>query len=254
MSGRHNMQAVVLAAGEGTRLRPLTENKPKGMVRVNGRPLLEHAFDKLLELGAREIITVVGYEKKEIIEHFGQMYRGVPITYAHQVEQAGLAHALMCAEPAIEGPFMLMLGDLVFHGELTPAVREPIDNGVDGTIVVEEVPLEEASRFGVCKTSPTGLVDGLVEKPDNPPTNQIITGFYTLPKEILSVCEEIDPSDRGELELTDAIDHYIKGHDGAIKAVSFDGWRVDVGYPEDRDRAEQKLKEEAPTTPFVTED
>ena len=77
------MQAVVLAAGKGTRLRPLTEDKPKVLVEVNDKPLIEDVFDNLIEVGATEFIAVVGYQKEQIIERYGDEYEGVPITYAH---------------------------------------------------------------------------------------------------------------------------------------------------------------------------
>ena len=89
------MKAVVLAAGEGTRLRPLTEDKPKGMVEVSGKPILTHCFEQLAELGADELILVVGYLKQNIIENYGDEFEGIPITYAHQREQNGLAHTLL---------------------------------------------------------------------------------------------------------------------------------------------------------------
>ena len=96
------MQAVVLAAGEGTRLRPLIEDKPKGMVEVDEEPILTHCFDQLVDLGASELLVVVGYRKEAIVEHYGDEYRDVPITYTHQREQNGLAHALLCVEEHIE--------------------------------------------------------------------------------------------------------------------------------------------------------
>ncbi|WP_293026651.1 nucleotidyltransferase family protein, partial [Natronococcus sp.] len=96
------MQAVVLAAGEGTRLRPLTEDKPKGLVEVDEKPIITHCLDRLVELGASEFVIVVGYLKEKIIDHYGDEYRGVPITYAHQREQKGLAHALLCVEEHID--------------------------------------------------------------------------------------------------------------------------------------------------------
>ncbi|ESS04761.1 MAG: dTDP-glucose pyrophosphorylase, partial [uncultured archaeon A07HR67] len=88
------MKAVVLAAGKGTRLRPLTDDKPKGMVEVAEKPLITHCFDQLIDLGADELVVVVGYMKEQIIDHYGDAYEGVPITYTHQREQKGLAHAL----------------------------------------------------------------------------------------------------------------------------------------------------------------
>jgi len=105
------MQAVVLAAGEGTRLRPLTEDKPKGMVEVAGKPILTHCFEQLIELGAEELLVVVGYKKQAIINHYEDEFEGVPITYTHQREQLGLAHALLTVEDDVDDEFMLMLGD-----------------------------------------------------------------------------------------------------------------------------------------------
>lgn len=88
----HGTQAVVLAAGKGTRLRPLTDDKPKVLVEVNGTPLVEDVFDNLIDAGATELIVVVGYKVEQIIDRYGDAYRDVPITYTHQREQLGLAH------------------------------------------------------------------------------------------------------------------------------------------------------------------
>lgn len=250
----HSMQAVVPAAGKGTRLRPLTEDKPKAMVEVNGRPILGYVFDKLVELGATELITIVGYKHEHIMEYFGGVYKGTPITYVHQVKQNGAAHALSCAEKAIDGDFMMMHGDLIFHGDLTAAIQATNDSGVDGAIVTEEVPLEEASRYGVCEKGIGGLVTDLVEKPETPPTNEVVTGFYVLPESILDACNAIEESDRGEYEMSSAVSHVIHAQEKNVQAVSFDGWRMDVGYPKDRKEAEQRLQTETKQTPFVQSD
>ncbi len=109
------MQAVVLAAGKGTRLRPLTEDKPKALVEVDGRPIVEDVFDNLLALDVSELIVVVGHRKEQIIDRYGDSYRDVPITYAHQREQLGLAHAIRQVEPMVDDDFALMLGDNVFE-------------------------------------------------------------------------------------------------------------------------------------------
>jgi glucose-1-phosphate thymidylyltransferase len=112
------MQAVVLAAGKGTRLRPLTDDKPKVLVEVNGTPMVEDVFDNLIDAGATELVVVVGYKAEQIIDRYGDEYRDVPITYTHQREQLGLAHAILQAEPHVDGDLMLMLGDNVFRGNL----------------------------------------------------------------------------------------------------------------------------------------
>lgn len=150
------MKAVILAAGKGTRLRPLTENKPKGMVEVNGAPLLTHCLNKLVELGAEEFVIVVGYLKQRIIEHYGDEFKGIPITYAHQREQQGLAHALLTVEDHIDDDFMLMLGDNIFEANLDSVVQRQQEERADAAFLVEEVDWEEASRYGVCDANAYG--------------------------------------------------------------------------------------------------
>ncbi|MDG5818579.1 UTP--glucose-1-phosphate uridylyltransferase AglF [Natronococcus sp. A-GB7] len=239
------MQAVVLAAGEGTRLRPLTEDKPKGLVEVDEKPIITHCLDRLVELGASEFVIVVGYLKEKIIDHYGDEYRGVPITYAHQREQNGLAHALLCVEEHIDDDFMLILGDNVFEANLEDVVRRQQEERADAAFLVEEVPWEEASRYGVCDTNAYGEITDVVEKPEDPPSNLVMTGFYTFTPAIFHACHLVQPSDRGEYEISDAVDLLIQSG-RTIDAIGLEGWRIDVGYPEDREEAEKRLQEKVP--------
>lgn len=237
------MDAVVLAAGKGTRLRPLTEEKPKALVEVAGRPILSHCFDQLVELGTEELFVVVGYRKEDIISFYGDAYDGIPITYCHQRKPKGLAHALLTVEEHIDDDFMLMLGDNVFQANLADVINRQREERADAAFLVEEVPYEEASRYGVCDTNVYGEITAVVEKPDDPPTNLVMTGFYTFTPAIFHACHLVQPSDRGEYELSDAIDLLL--HSGrTIDAIRMDGWRIDVGYPEDREEAERKLQAE----------
>jgi len=242
------MQAVVLAAGEGTRLRPLTEDKPKAMVDVDEKPILTQCFDRLAKLGAEEFVVVVGYKKQKIIEYYEDAYKGIPITYAHQREPKGLAHAMLTAEDHVEDDFMLMLGDNIFEANLADVVNRQQEDRADAAFLVEEVPIEEASRYGVCDTNKYGEIVEVVEKPEDPPSNLVMTGFYTFTPAIFHACNLVQPSDREEYELSDAVDLLI--HSGrTIDAIRMDGWRIDVGYPEDRDEAEGRLRgETAPAT------
>jgi glucose-1-phosphate thymidylyltransferase long form len=236
------MKAVVLAAGKGTRLRPLTDDKPKGMVEVNDKPLLTHCFDQCIELGADELVVVVGYLKEKIIDHYGDEYDGVPITYSHQREQKGLAHALLTVEEHVDDDFMLILGDNIFQANLEDVVRRQQESRTDAAFLVEEVPYEEASRYGVCDTNDYGEITDVVEKPDDPPTNLVMTGFYTFSPAIFHACHLVQPSDRGEYELSDAIDLLIQSG-RTIDALGLEGWRIDVGYPEDQEEAEHRLSD-----------
>jgi glucose-1-phosphate thymidylyltransferase len=241
------MKAVVLAAGKGTRLQPLTDDKPKALVEVAGQPILSHCFDTLRSLDAEEFVTVVGHRADQIREYYGDEYEGIPITYTEQEEQLGLADALLCAEPHVDDDFMLMLGDNVFQANLADVVNRHQESRADAAFLVEEVPWEEASRYGVCNTNQYGEIMEVVEKPDDPPSNLVMTGFYTFTPAIFHACHLVQPSDRGEYEISDAIDLLIQSG-RTIDALRLDGWRVDVGYPEDRDRAEELLANDVAQT------
>jgi len=247
------MQAVVLAAGKGTRLRPLTDDKPKGMVEVAEKPLLTHCFEQLSDQGAEELIVVVGHMKEAIISHYGDEFDGVPITYAHQREQKGLAHALLTVEEHIEDEFMLMLGDNVFAANLADVVARQHEERADAAFLVEPVPEEEAGRYGVCDTNDYGEITEVIEKPEEPPTNLVLTGFYTFTPAIFHACHLVQPSARGEYELSEAVDLLIRSG-RTIDAIRMDGWRIDVGYPEDRDEAERRIEAEAGVEAEVDEE
>jgi len=242
------MKAVVLAAGKGTRLRPLTDDKPKGLVEVNGKPIVTHCFERLAELGAEEFIVVVGYRKEDIISYYDDEFDGIPITYSHQREQKGLAHALLTVEEHIDDDFMLILGDNIFRANLEDVVRRQQEDRADAAFLTEEVPYEHASRFGVCDTNDYGEITDVIEKPDDPPSNLVMSGFYTFTPAIFHACHLVQPSNRGEYEISEAIDLLIRSG-STIDAIRMDGWRIDVGYPEDRDEAEKRLEDEEVANP-----
>lgn len=237
------MKGVILAAGKGTRLRPLTDDKPKGLVEVAGRPILDYCFEQLSDLGADGFVVVVGYCKEQIIDRYGDEFDGVPITYAHQTEQRGLADAILAVEAHVDGDFMLMLGDNIFRANLTDVVRRHQEDRADAAFLVEKVPDEEAGRYGVCVTNEYGEITDIVEKPADPPSNLVTTGFYTFTPAIFDACRLVQPSDRGEYELSDAVDLLIESG-RTIDALRLDGWRIDIGYPDDREEAERRLTDE----------
>jgi len=192
-------------------------------------------------LGADELLVVVGYMKEKIIQHYGDEFEGVPITYAHQREQSGLAHALLTVEEHIDDDFMLMLGDNIFQANLQDVINRQREDRADAAFLVEEVPWEEASRYGVCDTNKYGEIVEVVEKPEEPPSNLVMTGFYTFTPAIFHACHLVQPSNRNEYEISDAVDLLIQSG-RTIDAIRMDGWRVDVGYPEDREKAERLLE------------
>lgn len=234
------MKGVVPAAGEGSRLRPLTADQPKGLVEVDETPLLTHCFESLLDVGVDDLIVIVGYQKEEIIEYYGNSFREVPITYVHQRDQKGLGHALLQAESHIEDDFVVLNGDNVFRGNIDEAISKQDESDVDAALIVEEVSREEAQTTGVLETDGS-RVTGLIEKPDDPPTTLSSTGCYVLPPEIFHACHLIRPSDRGEYELADAIDLLISAGRN-VQAVPLEGWRINVNEPEDVEKAERRLQ------------
>ncbi len=139
------------------------------MVEVDGTPILTHCFEQLATLGADELIVVVGYRKQDIIEHYGDEFQNISITYTHQREQNGLVHGLLTAEDHIDDDFMLMLGDSIFQAKLEDVVRRQREDRPDAAFLIEEVPWEDASRYGVCDTNTYGEVTDVVEKPEDLP-------------------------------------------------------------------------------------
>jgi glucose-1-phosphate thymidylyltransferase len=148
----------------------------------------------------------------------------------------------LTVEEHIDDEFMLMLGDNIFDANLGDVINRQHEDRADAAFLVEEVPYEDASRYGVCDTNDYGEIVEVIEKPDDPPTNLVMTGFYTFTPAIFYACHLVQPSDRGEYELSDAIDLLIQS-ERTIDAIRMNGWRIDVGYPEDRDEAERRLEE-----------
>jgi len=235
------MQAVVPAAGRGSRLRPLTDDRPKGLVEVAGRPILTHCFEALVSVGADELIVVVGYRGDDIVDYYGGSFADVPVTYAWQTERIGLADALLTAEEHVSGDFLVMNGDNVYGADLSPVVESHREAGADATLLVDEVSPERAGQGGVFELD-DGEVVGLVEKPERAPSNRIPRGFYAFSPRIFHACHLVEPGRTGEYELTDAIDLLL--YAGApVEFVEFDGWCVNVNTPDDRRTAERKLSE-----------
>ncbi len=217
------MQTVVLAAGEGTRMRPLTAAKPKPMLPVAGRPLLEHTLDRAADAGADKFVVVVGYEADQVRSRFGAEHKGVELDYAVQAEQRGTADAVRAAATLLDdAPFVVLNGDALYDQQ---SLRTLYQSGP----AVGSYRVDNPSSYGVLQTDSTDhqRVTGVVEKPANPESNLINTGSYVFPaaaKELLNV----DTSERGELELTDVLEAVCNQYE--VTAIPFNRW-LDVGRP-----------------------
>ncbi|RKD97331.1 bifunctional sugar-1-phosphate nucleotidylyltransferase/acetyltransferase [Halopiger aswanensis] len=213
------MKAVVLTAGEGTRIRPLSASVPKPMLPVADRPLAAHTVDAAVDAGADEIVLVVGYEAETVREYFGSEYRGVPVSYAVQEEQAGTADAVNAAREHLEGPFAVLNGDNLYD----PAAIERLFEACPAVCAVE---VDEPSNYGVLSTT-DGTITDIVEKPAEPPTNLANAGAYAFPADAREWLD-VPASERGEHEITDVLGRVIDEY--AVTPVTLDRW-MDVGRP-----------------------
>lgn len=232
------MQAVVPAAGEGTRMRPLTADRPKGLVEVAGRPLLAHVFESLAALDVSEIVVVVGYRGEQIRNRFGSDVAGLPIRYVEQAEREGLAHAVALAAPAIDGPFLLHNGDNVCDANLDALVERHRETDALATALVESVSRDRAASAGVFDLE-DGDVVGVAEKPVDPPSTTIPRGVWALDERVTHACALVRPGHTGEREFSDAVDRCLSaGWD--VETVPLEGWCMNVNTPADLARVEAR--------------
>ncbi len=234
------MDGIVPAAGMGTRLRPLTADRPKALVPVAGRPLVEYAFDRLLAAGADRLVAVVGYRGQDVVDRYGDRYRDRPVAYVRQDEQLGVAHALALAGERARTPAVICHGDLVFGASLSGAVDRHRETDAAVTLSVDTVAPATARTTGVCAFEDGRLV-GVVEKPDEPPSRTAIVGAYAVDDVFFDACRRIDPSDRGEYELPDAVSTVLAdGH--RVETVPVDGWWTNVNTEDDVAAAEGRIR------------
>jgi UDP-N-acetylglucosamine diphosphorylase/glucosamine-1-phosphate N-acetyltransferase len=212
-------QAVILAAGEGNRLRPFTASKPKAMLSIAGKPILEHVIEALATSGVRSIVLVVGYRKEQIFDYFGSGERfGVEITYVGQEQRLGTAHALLQAEGVLADEFLLLSGDKLISADtiarfVSVAPEAVLVKGVD-----------DPSRYGVV-TVAGDLVTGITEQPRVAESSLISTRIYALSREALNFIDS-------RLAVSDALNAMI-AQGRPLRAYETDGTWLDVVYPWD---------------------
>ena len=218
------MKAVVLAAGEGMRLRPLTVSEPKVMIPIANRPVLEYVVDALVKNDVRDIVMVVGYRKERIMTHFedGKKFRA-KIEYVVQEKQLGNGHALMCAKDRLSGEFMVLPGDNVIDKR---AVGDLLRSGACPSALVVES--ENPSKYGVV-TLEKGAITSVHEKPSEMISNIILTGMYCLSDRIFQFIDQCIST--GEYGLSNAVQASLG--QGPLTPVFSDGLWIDAVYPWD---------------------
>ncbi len=228
------MKGVILAAGHGSRLLPFTSYRPKHLLPVAGKPILHRSMEYLRDiLKIDDVVIVVGHQRNIIMDYFKDGEElGMNISYVvqHMSQAHGLAAAVNLVEHDVSNDFVLLLGDNLFQADLSKCVDLHFSNNASATIHIEEN--EFPQRYGVVELDDDDNVVSLEEKPVNPKSNFVITGFYVFSPAIFKMIKGLKPSTRGEYELTDAIQRLVvNGY--SVKAARIDGWRLDIGYPED---------------------
>ncbi len=222
------MKGIILAGGTGSRLYPLTKVTNKHLLPVGDKPMIYYPIEKLTEAGISEILIVTG------TEHMGDVVNllgsgrdfGCRFTYKVQDEAGGIAQALGLAENFVGNDSMaVILGDNIFESDLKKAANE--FNGSGAQIMIKQVP--DPDRFGVVELDGDKIV-GIEEKPDQPKSEYAVTGIYMYDSNVFEFIKTLKPSGRGELEITDVNNHYIR--QGKMKYSILEGWWTDAGTPE----------------------
>jgi UDP-N-acetylglucosamine diphosphorylase/glucosamine-1-phosphate N-acetyltransferase len=219
------MKAVILAAGEGRRLEPLTDTRPKPMLPVANRPLLEHVVESVVAAGIEEIVLVVGYKRKRIQSHFGDGDDwGIDIEYAIQRKQLGTGHAVLQAEGLVDDTFLVLNGDRIIDPSIVERAAEAEE---DGETLVGVIRTEDPSGLGVVETDGE-RVTGVTEKPpEHAITSEIVNaGVYRFDPGVFDVIRGTDTS--GELTITATLDRLAAG--GTVRALRYRGAWLDVSH------------------------
>ena len=227
------MKALITAGGRGTRLRPLTHTQNKHLIPVANKPILQYALDTVKDAGITDVGIVVGADNgQEVVDWLGDGSRlGLRVEYIWQEAPLGLAHVVKISEEFIgTDPFVFYLGDNIVVGGIQRFVDKFRDENLDCCLTLARV--RDPERFGVPEFDANGAITGVVEKPSEPKSPFAVSGIYIYGPAIFKAVNAIEPSSRGELEISDAHDWLLKntyrvGHD------EITGWWKDTGMPGD---------------------
>lgn len=225
------MKAIILTAGEGTRMRPLTVTKPKTMLQVGGKPILQYNVESLRDAGIKDITLVVGYREEVIKDHFrnGTDF-GVNINYVTQKERLGTAHAIGSTRGIVKGNFIILNGDIIVDPILIEdLITKYQTENARSVLVLTEV--DDPSSFGVVEIDEDRITN-IIEKPEpgKAPSNLINAGIYLFDDQIFEAIEKTEKSQRGEYEITDSLLIQMKNGEKVLGLRSKNNW-IDIGRP-----------------------
>ncbi|MAG15470.1 glucose-1-phosphate thymidylyltransferase [Candidatus Woesearchaeota archaeon] len=234
------MKAVILAAGKSTRTHPLTVSKPKSLLKIANKTIIEHILSQLHGI-VSEAVIVIGHEGKQISDYLGSTYGGIRLTFVQQKKQYGTGDALLAVEKIISGKFIVLMGDDLYNNE---DIKKCVKH--DYCILVKEV--KDVSSFGDVMIK-EGYLHDMVEKPEKSVPGHANTGFYVLDDKIFSVTKKLKKSSRGEYEITDAIKTFAKKEKVVVEEAGF--W-LPTTYPWSLLYANERLLDEISGDVYAT--
>lgn len=225
------LKAIILSAGEGSRMRPLTLTKPKTMLPVAGKPIIQYNIESLRDNGITDILLIVRYKEEIVRNYFGDGSDfGVNISYKTQKDFLGTANAISYGEDFIDDSIIVLNGDIILDDEIIHEIIKKYNYlSPDTLMLLTEV--EDPSAFGVVEIE-NGNIKNIVEKPkrEEAPSNLVNAGIYIFNKDIFDKIRETEISERGEYEITDSVSLQIEDNKTAIGHKTSKDW-IDVGRP-----------------------